>query len=475
MSQPIILIASIVGLLTGAFFSEGYHQIDEHFQILEFAGYKLGITSSSELPWEFRAQIRSAFQPAIVYWFYKAFTWLKYPNPFWVAISLRMLSAIISFCSMVWIYQTFKNKVNSTILQKWFLWASFLSWFLFYIHVRFSSENWAGVFFCLGFSYFFLRSPTTYITCFVTGLLFGLAFLCRYQSALLIFGFGLWFLVIQRAKPSQVIGMLSGFLLVFFLGLLIDHWFYGGWPIASFNYFKENIIQNRVETFGVTPWWFYFKKMFEDLIPPFSIIVPLSFLFYFITHPKSPVTWSLVPFLAAHIYIGHKETRFLFPLIGFVPYLVITFFDFTLSRHFTSWKRVLSYTARIYVLLNYLFCLLVIFRPAKGNISLYRSVYNNFQTPTTLYYLSSDPYFEVFRFHFYSRPKLTTQRVSDFSQIPLFTGRQLLLARTLHERELNVPFGTRRIYATYPDWLYPFHQKGWLGLGNTVFIDEIVR
>ncbi|MBK5097796.1 MAG: hypothetical protein JJE01_08435 [Gemmatimonadetes bacterium] len=47
------LLVALVLNLAAAYFSWGFHQFDEHFQILEFANYKLGNSPASDLPWEF--------------------------------------------------------------------------------------------------------------------------------------------------------------------------------------------------------------------------------------------------------------------------------------------------------------------------------------------------------------------------------------------------------------------------------------
>src|ERR1022692_3521309 len=62
-----------------AWFSVGFYHFDEHFQILEFAGYKMGTIPASSLTWEFAAHLRSAFQPFI------AFSVLKFLKTFAIA------------------------------------------------------------------------------------------------------------------------------------------------------------------------------------------------------------------------------------------------------------------------------------------------------------------------------------------------------------------------------------------------------
>src|ERR1044072_8735709 len=91
-----LLIALIVQIIT-AYFSVGFHQLDEHFQILEFANYKLGFSPSSDLPWEFRAQCRPGLQPFIAFCFAKSLLFLDIYNPFLLAFLLRLLMGLLSF------------------------------------------------------------------------------------------------------------------------------------------------------------------------------------------------------------------------------------------------------------------------------------------------------------------------------------------------------------------------------------------
>jgi hypothetical protein len=455
---------SLLCLICAAFFSTGFHQIDEHFQILEYAGLKLGLTTLEQLPWEFHQKMRSAFQPAIVFTTYKTLSLFGSPSPFWVTTALRILSALLSFWSMVWVYLIFKKQISSPKLQQWFLWLSFLTWFLFYNHVRFSSENWSGIFFCLGVAYFCSKTTITTKQVFFVGIFFGLSFLSRFQAALLIIGFLLWFVLIFQARPSKLVSLLLGFLVISLLGFLLDHWLYGDWPLTAVNYFKQNIVINKVDSFGINPWWFYIKKLCEDAIPPFSLIIPISFLAYFFIQPKGALTWALIPFLVV-----------LFPLIGLVPFIVIYFFQFLETKGISFDTPLAKRAMGTYLFLNLLFSLFVILRPAKGNIALYRSLYDGYQEPTVLYYRFRDPYFEVNQFNFYSRPTLKTQKVLSFSTIPNTTTHKSLVATTLFDRELEAPLNTVRIYSTYPHWLYPLHLKGWMGLGNTFFIDEVIR
>lgn len=68
-------------LLIACWFSLGFSQSDEHFQILEFAGLKLGINQPGDLAWEFHEKMRPTLQPTLVFIIYKLWEGLGVSNP----------------------------------------------------------------------------------------------------------------------------------------------------------------------------------------------------------------------------------------------------------------------------------------------------------------------------------------------------------------------------------------------------------
>jgi len=61
------LIFSLLMHLLCAWFVNWIYHPDQLFQILEFGGYKLGVIHAGDLAWEYGAQLRSAAQPAMVF------------------------------------------------------------------------------------------------------------------------------------------------------------------------------------------------------------------------------------------------------------------------------------------------------------------------------------------------------------------------------------------------------------------------
>ena len=209
----------------------------------------------------------------------------------------------------------FKSDVAFTI----FLVLLFLSWYMPYVSVRFSSENLSALFLVLGLVQYFKvkdsANKNQFIRYFLLGLFFGFSFYFRFQIAFAIAGFGLFILLVDRIKFMHLVWVLIGGILAIFLSICIDYWFYGKWIFSPFNYFTANITNDIASNYGVMPWWHYFTSFLLTALPPISVFLLLFFVIGFSKNLKNIFVWMFIPFLLAHIAVGHKELRFLFPLI----------------------------------------------------------------------------------------------------------------------------------------------------------------
>jgi len=124
LRRDYIYLLGMASLIIASIFSKGYHHFDEHFQILEFAGVKLGLTTPSNLPWEYHYQMRPALQPSLVVILYRFLAVFGIDNPFFITFVLRLMSGGLTFVSMLLLYNIFKNKIRDTILKGGF--SSFL-------------------------------------------------------------------------------------------------------------------------------------------------------------------------------------------------------------------------------------------------------------------------------------------------------------------------------------------------------------
>src|SRR5690606_2039502 len=90
-----LIYLSILIHIIAAWFSVGFYHPDEHYQIIEFANYKLGGIPATELPWEFPAEMRPAFQPLMAYIIFKI-AGLFTSDAYILAFILRLISGLAS-------------------------------------------------------------------------------------------------------------------------------------------------------------------------------------------------------------------------------------------------------------------------------------------------------------------------------------------------------------------------------------------
>ncbi|HRD54257.1 MAG TPA: hypothetical protein PKY96_16585, partial [Flavobacteriales bacterium] len=361
-------------LLCAAVFSDGVHHADEHYQILEFAGWKLGITPADQLPWEFAERMRSALQPAIAVQVHRTLAQFVEPDPFVVALLLRMLTAMLTFLAAILLLRG-QLRDNPALHEngwmKLYLFLAFFLWFGVYCGVRFSSEGFSAALFALGFAGLAHHRPEgRRWPLLFAGALLGLAVVARFQVALMVAGLLAWCLFIARMQWSALTLIVAGGLVGVGLGALIDRWFYGEWVLTAWNYIKLNVIQGKAAEFGTHPWWHYFAELFERAVPPFSLLYLVPPLVLFALRRRSALTWAVLPFLLGHMLIGHKEYRFLFPVLPLLPALVMGGLQAMEERGWFDWlterAKLLLRTAFLAVHVPLL--LVVLFKPAQDDI-----------------------------------------------------------------------------------------------------------
>lgn len=311
-----LLLISLFFHLWTAYWSSGCHHVDEHYQVLEFANFKLGLTRAEDLPWEFGSRVRPWFLPGLFYIGAKGWQNLGVDNPFIWAHSFRTFSALLGWLAILGLVRLSGYWIRS---RGWQLATAlgFSFWFIPYLHSRTSSESWSGSLFWLAFAAYFVSSRglmRPWIS-FAVGILMGLAMECRFQVAFMVLGFLSWIFFLSKENRHSIIPIVGGIFLVRLLGMGIDYWGYGNWVFAPFNYFKVNIWEGRAAQFGEKPWWFYGVQSFVFAVPPLSFLLIASVATLWICFPFHPLTWALLPFFLVHSFIGHKELRFLFPLV----------------------------------------------------------------------------------------------------------------------------------------------------------------
>lgn len=328
--EQILFILALIWYSLTAYYSIGYYHADEHYQIIEFAGIIDGSNTAEDLPWEFKAKIRSALQPTIAHFIFKTCELFSIYNPYNKTFLLRLLTGIMSVISILF----FTNSCKELILKKYwkpFLILSYFTWFIPFLSVRFSSETYAGIT-LLSTVAIIIKDRKNYNKYLISGIFLGLSFLFRYQIAISGIGIVLWLLFIKKENFNHLITFISAILIIVVIGLFLDSWFYNEPNITFWNYLKVNIFEGKAAEFGVSPWYYYlvYSAFFSFLPIGLSIISAFVILLY--KKPKSIFIWTILPFIIVHSFIGHKELRFLFPIINFIPIVLI------LSLQEINWK-----------------------------------------------------------------------------------------------------------------------------------------
>ena len=89
-------------LIVTAYQNQGYWHPDEHFQILEFANFKAGLTPESMLPWEFAAKIRPWTLPAATLVVLQTLRGLHIYSPVTQTFVLRLLTVLGALASSLY-------------------------------------------------------------------------------------------------------------------------------------------------------------------------------------------------------------------------------------------------------------------------------------------------------------------------------------------------------------------------------------
>lgn len=372
------ILFSLLSHVVAAWLSLGYHHADEHFQILEPLGWKLCLYSSKDFAWEFGEQIRPGLQVLMAWCVGKGLLAANIYNPFLLTAILRQLTGL--FCwALTWLfYKNWRNSFTTTVQQKALLIFCSLLWFIPYLHVRFSSENWGGILFFSGLYiilYGFKKSNKKVLKYLIGGLLMGLGFYIRFQMAFAIIGFIAWAFYSKQFTLKTFIALAIGGTFAAAIGAYADFWLYSDWVLTPFNYFYQNIVANVAASYGTSPFYAYITMFIEIAVPPISIVLLLWLIFGMWKAKHQSYTWILIAFIVGHSFVAHKEFRFLFPMALLVPYILTKGVELGKERLSKYGATTLKKWGVAFVIINLLLMSYSIVKPGSGREPLLYSLY----------------------------------------------------------------------------------------------------
>jgi phosphatidylinositol glycan class B len=345
--------------MTAAWRSAIYLHPDEYYQIVEFASYKMHITQPDQMAWEFGEKIRPSFQPLMCYCFLKGFNSIHITDHYTQLHMLRVLSALLSLFSITLFCLTGLPLISDRYRRVYII-ATYLFWYPYTYGVHFSSETWSGCTMLIAISltalYYLNERKKSLLFFAILGCLIGIAFLLRFQTAFLSLGILAW-IVFQKKERSNVFIVVLAGMAMLALGTVADHWFYGEWLCSPWRYVDLAFIHKHLE-FGSKPFYFYALLLTLMLTPPIGLLIVVSVLAFFYTQPRSLYTWALLPFLLLHTIIGHKEFRFMYPVMSLFPLAVVLAYQGLREKGLSIPRWALSITKSFVIMFNVL-CLVI--------------------------------------------------------------------------------------------------------------------
>ena len=478
--RKLFLFCAIFHLIA-AFFSEGFLQYDEHFEILEFLSFKLGITPKNDLTMEYGITMRPWIQPFVYYPIIKTSQFFGIENRFIWAFILRLLSSLIGFVSLVYFSDYLLKIIKKDFLKKAAVALLCTLWFIPFIHARISCEAVAGSIFMIAFSLLMRKVrdskgfKLTIPHSLIIGILFGLSFTIRYHIGLMILFFFLWLLIFKKLKISELFFLSLGVLLMIGLSVVIDYWGYDKWTFAPYHYYHQNIVLKLANKWGTSPWWGYFISSMKKGTPLIALPIIISTVIFWIKKWKHELTWVTLPFFFVHSYIAHKELRFLFPVLIYLPILMIILLDGS-AKYFYFFqkiknKRLFKYFFNFIVVFNLLLLIQVSFRSLQSSISFYKWTYYNKEKLQEKLHVFGDlrPYgIAALNMHYYNfhYPKYEYVDESNMKEIVLSKTKggpkQFFSSKGKHYFAMSEISNCRNLYLSVPKIVLHFNIGNWI-------------
>ena len=437
-------IAVLITAIT-SYTNFGHNTGDEYSQIFEFAAYKLGYISQGDLRIEFGSQMRPTIQiwmVVAVYRFVGLFT--SQVNPFLVTYLIYVSSGLLGVLSILVFTKTFIVRVKPQF-QEWFVVISLFSWLVLYTNPHFNSDSICGHLLLLAIGLLFAKLGALSVRrIIVSGVILGLSFSCRFQIGFAILGLMLWLL--YPAWKYRKIGQwwLLGFSIV--VAVLIfnfysDYCFYGKWVCSSYNYYHQNIALGIMDSWsGVSPWYAYIFMV--SIYLPFGPVYVLATLYYFVRYPLDILTSIIGIFVLVHVLIGHKEVRFLMPMLGFLPLIIMVVTADLVERFDWLAFHLKKIVAIIWVvnLLAYISLLI----PAATEIGGWRYLYDHYRKPTIVYFNVSVNQ----KLLFYKKKNLQLLVYKGGEPTPIPLGYNVLIAMNANSNDVKPK--CRLVYTFFP-------------------------
>ena len=312
-----ILIGAFLVRLMAAIFSQGYGMHDDHFLVLEASQSWVDGTDYND--WLPKSQVNptpsghSFFYVGTHYIILSVFKAVGIDNPKLKVFLIRLLHALFSLIVVAFGYKLAERFGGKRAAIQVGLALAFL-WFMPMLSIRNFVEVACIPFLVMGiwYAYTAVEDNRSWVRYLVAGLIIGLAFSVRFQTATFIAGVGLAILLRKKFWESIVFGI--GVLFSIFLIQGIVDMFIWGRPFAELGeYFLYNVAHKY--EYGNNNHFMYISIIIGVMLPPLGWLWLAGF---FRSWKKTLiVVLPTMLFLIFHSYFPNKQERFIFPVLPF--------------------------------------------------------------------------------------------------------------------------------------------------------------
>lgn len=448
-----LLFFALALAIIPAIFSVGFHHPDEQFSVLELMNYKLGNVGPGIFNWDFHLKIRPFFQVALYTLYYHTLSLLSLDNPFFITGAIRYLNLAFGIYSIYFLVHSRNFFLEEKAKKQAFLIVLF-TWFVPYILVRTSSESLSTSFALLGLGLFGDRKSSLKMS--LAGVLLGLSFATRFQMGIVALSMFIWLAIFHFKESTKEIVLFC--LGVIFGALLLtpfDYWGYGEWVFSPWNYLRENLLEGKVNTFGVKPPWFFISKgLVKGAVFP-ALLCLTGTVFYLKKNIRSVWPWVVIPYFVIHSLIGHKEVRFLNFLYVLTPLFTFLIWQ---DLKFKGKKLILI----LAVLTNAVALVRVFFFPVYKPLKIYRTIYHSIPVEKNLFTLKPDAGAPLsLQMRFYVKNGQRLRAIDRETARKMKEGYYLVTSR-FDERKIADDLGCKEVDSIYPQWVYNWNYFNWL-------------
>lgn len=318
ISNPLksLLIGAFLIRLISVIFSKGYGMQDDHFLVIEAAqSFIDSINHNNWLPSETNQTPsgHSWFYVGLHYLFFLFCKVIHLDDPQIKMFIIRLAHALFSLLTVYWGYKLTERIASAKLAIQVGLLLAF-SWYMPFLSVRNLVEI-VCIPFMLGGIWYLIKHPVkpTWQQVVLSGILVGLGFSVRFQTAFFILGIGIALLLLKRWRDTFLFSAATIFAIVIIQGG-IDYFIWGK-PFVEFTEYVRYNLENKYEYF-TAPWYVYLLLLAGIFVPPVSLFL----LWGFIRMYKKQLLIFLptLLFLLFHMYFPNKQERFILPIVPFI-------------------------------------------------------------------------------------------------------------------------------------------------------------